>query len=59
MAHETGEVGTYLMKLGGTEAMNLDGGGSAMLDAKGAVNSPCDGVERKIDNALIVARKGQ
>jgi hypothetical protein len=53
------ELGDYMVKtLGCTEAMNLDGGGSAMLWANGHIaNSPCDGGERSIANALIVVRK--
>lgn len=51
------ELGAYLAALGCTEAMNLDGGGSATLWAAGAVrNRPSDGVERPIANALAVVR---
>ena len=52
------ELASYLAKLGCTEAMNLDGGGSATLWCDGRVrNSPCDGRERPIANALVVLRK--
>jgi Phosphodiester glycosidase len=52
------EWAAYLVKLGCDEAMNLDGGGSATLWYDGKVrNSPCDGRERPIANALIVVRK--
>lgn len=49
------ELGDTMFKLGCTDAMNLDGGGSATLWYDGRVrNSPCDGRERPIANALVV-----
>jgi hypothetical protein len=52
------ELAAYLARLGCVEAMNLDGGGSATLWAGGEVrNSPCDGRERPIANALMVVRQ--
>ncbi|MSU35547.1 MAG: phosphodiester glycosidase family protein [Pedosphaera sp.] len=52
------ELSEYLFKLGCTDAMNLDGGGSATLWFNGKVrNSPCDQREREIANALVVTRK--
>lgn len=52
------ELGAYLAKLGCTEAMNLDGGGSAMLWFQGRIrNSPCDGREREIANSLVVIKR--
>lgn len=52
------ELGAYLVKLGCTDAMNLDGGGSATLWYDGRVrNNPCDGHERDIANALVIVRK--
>ena len=46
-----------MLRLGCTEAMNLDGGGSSTLWADGTVrNSPCDGQERPIANGLVVLR---
>jgi hypothetical protein len=52
------ELGTYLVKLGCTEGMNLDGGGSATLWYAGHVrNRPCDGQERPVANALVVVQK--
>jgi hypothetical protein len=52
------ELGTLMMKLGCTEAMNLDGGGSATLWYRGKVrNSPCDGREREVANSLILVKK--
>ena len=52
------ELATYLSNLGCTEAINLDGGGSATLWAYGIVmNSPSEGHERPAANALILVRK--
>jgi large repetitive protein len=52
------ELADYLIKLGCSEAMNLDGGGSATLWALGSVrNSPSEGEERPSANALVVVRK--
>jgi hypothetical protein len=52
------ELSDYLVKLGCTDALNLDGGGSSSLWFEGRVrNNPCDGYERSIANALLVLRK--
>ncbi len=52
------ELGKYMLELGCQEAMNFDGGGSATLWVDGkVVNSPCNGGERVIGNALVVVRK--
>ena len=52
------ELVNYLIKLGCTEAINLDGGGSATMWVYGNVmNSPSEGRERPAANALIVVRK--
>lgn len=52
------EFAAYLIKLGCTDAMNFDGGGSATLWALGAVrNSPSEGDERPSANALVVLKK--
>ncbi len=52
------ELGDYMANLGCDEAMNLDGGGSATFWCAGAIrNSPCDGHERAIANALVVLRQ--
>jgi len=46
------------VKLGCTEALNLDGGGSATFWFMGQVmNSPSLGSERPVGNALIIVRK--
>lgn len=51
------ELAKTMIRLGCTEAMNLDGGGSSTLWADGTVrNSPCDGEERPIANGLVVLR---
>jgi exopolysaccharide biosynthesis protein len=48
----------FLVKLGCTDAMNFDGGGSATLWFDGQVrNSPCDRMEREIANCLVIVRK--
>ena len=52
------EWADYLVKLGCGEAMNLDGGGSSTLWAYGQImNSPSEGEERGMGNALIVVQK--
>ncbi|MBL9173767.1 MAG: phosphodiester glycosidase family protein [Verrucomicrobiales bacterium] len=51
------ELADYMAGLGCTDALNLDGGGSATLWAAGRIrNSPCDGRERPIANSLVVVR---
>ena len=52
------ELANYLVRLGCTEAINFDGGGSATLWALGAVrNSPSEGDERPSANALVLIKK--
>lgn len=52
------ELSAYLVSLGCREAMNLDGGGSTtMWVGDRVVNSPSDGEERAVANALILLRK--
>ena len=64
------ELRHFLQQLGCTDALNLDGGGSSTLWAKGfnasgVVNYPCDNHkfdhegERKVANALVVVRRGK
>jgi exopolysaccharide biosynthesis protein len=44
-----------LQQMGATEGINLDGGGStAMAIGPTVVNRPSDGVERRVNNALLV-----
>lgn len=44
-----------LQQMGAVEAINLDGGGStAMAVGPSVVNRPSDGVERRVNNALLV-----
>ena len=52
------ELGKYMLSLGCTEALNLDGGGSAECWVTGhVVNSPSEGRERGMGNALVLVRK--
>jgi large repetitive protein len=54
------ELASYLVKLGCSQAMNLDGGGSATFWALGAVrSSPSEGDERPSANALVLVKKKQ
>ena len=47
-----------LVKIGCTEAMNLDGGGSSTIWLNGKVmNSPCFGYLRNMATSLIMVRK--
>jgi exopolysaccharide biosynthesis protein len=49
------ELADYMMKLGATQAINLDGGGSTAMAIRGGyVNSPSDGSPRAIASALLV-----
>ncbi len=49
------EFAKFLLSLGCTDAMNLDGGGSTTMVVRGRiVNSPSDGSERKVANALAL-----
>ncbi|HYV26758.1 MAG TPA: phosphodiester glycosidase family protein [Candidatus Eisenbacteria bacterium] len=52
------ELADYFVRLGCTQAMNLDGGGSATIWCNGRLaNSPCEGDERDIANGLVIVRK--
>ena len=54
------EVADYMIQLGCTEVMNLDGGGSATMWVNGRVvnsTSESDNGERPIANSLLVVRK--
>jgi hypothetical protein len=51
------ELGSYLVRQGCQEAMNLDGGGSAEMWIEGrVVSSPCYGYERDTANSLVLLR---
>jgi hypothetical protein len=52
------ELSQFFLKLGATEALNLDGGGSSAILADGKVlNSPSDPTgERRVTNALLLVR---
>jgi hypothetical protein len=52
------ELAGAMLKLGARDAMNLDGGGSTTLVVEGRVlNTPGDGYERAVSNALVVLRR--
>ena len=52
------ELARYMARIGCSEAMNLDGGGSATCWVYGQVmNSPSEGEERGMGNALVVTQK--
>jgi hypothetical protein len=52
------ELAEYMVKLGCSEAMNLDGGGSAALWVHGQImNNPSQGEERGMGNALVIVQK--
>ncbi|HOK52836.1 MAG TPA: phosphodiester glycosidase family protein [Armatimonadota bacterium] len=49
------EMAGLMKSLGAVNAINLDGGGSTALSIKGVVsNSPSEGIERPVANALLV-----
>lgn len=52
------ELAEYLVRIGCTDALNLDGGGSATLWVYGQVmNNPSQGDERGMGNAVVVVHK--
>jgi hypothetical protein len=52
------ELAAYMLKIGCEEAMSLDGGGSATCWVYGQVmNSPSEGRERGMGNALVLVQK--
>ena len=52
------ELANYMRKLGCTEALNLDGGGSVTMWLCGQiVNSPSGGAERAAANALVLVQR--
>ena len=54
------ELANFMKELGCTEAMNLDGGGSATFWLDGKVrNSPSDKHERGLANALIIIKRAK
>ncbi|MDW8290990.1 MAG: phosphodiester glycosidase family protein [Armatimonadota bacterium] len=50
------ELAQLMQQLGATDAINLDGGGSTTLAIRGGlvVNSPSEGKERPVANAIVV-----
>ena len=56
----TRTLAAFMKKLGCTEAMNLDGGGSATFWLDGHVkNSPSDKRERSLANAVMIVRRAK
>ena len=56
MSHH--ELAAFMQRLGCTDAMNLDGGGSSTLWYEGRVmNQPSDGALRPVGNALVLVRR--
>ena len=52
------ELADIMRALGARDAINLDGGGSsAMVIGPGPVNSPSDGVERAVNNAVLLFQR--
>ena len=52
------EMAAFMVSLGCTDAMNLDGGGSATCWVYGQImNSPSEGEERGMGNALVIVQK--
>ncbi len=52
------ELATYMVRIGCTDALNLDGGGSATCWVYGQImNSPSEGEERGMGNSLLVIQK--
>jgi hypothetical protein len=56
MSHH--ELAEFMRRLGCTDALNLDGGGSSTLWYEGRVmNQPSDGAPRPVGNALVLVRR--
>jgi len=52
------ELAQFLKALGCREALNLDGGGSSAMVLQGkTINSPSDGKERPVSDAILLIRK--
>jgi hypothetical protein len=48
------ELADYMISIGCAQAVNLDGGGSSTMLVRGSImNSPSDGSERSVGNALL------
>lgn len=53
------ELARLMRELGAEDAINLDGGGSTAMVVRGKlVNHPSDGVERSVNNALVLVTAG-
>jgi exopolysaccharide biosynthesis protein len=55
------ELADYILSLGATDAMNLDGGGSTTMFLNGkVVNTPSDKEgERKVSDAIVVTLRSK
>lgn len=54
------DLSDYFVKIGCTEALNLDGGGSSTIWVNGKVmNSPCFGYLRNMATSLVMVQKGK
>ncbi len=54
------ELAVFMKTIGVTQAINLDGGGSSTLVVRDSIkNSPSDGTERLVGNALLIISKSQ
>ena len=52
------ELAQFMAKLGCTDAMNMDGGGSSTFWLTGKVrNSPCDKHERHLANGMVIVQR--
>lgn len=52
------EMADYLIRVGASEAIGLDSGGSSTLVVKGSVvNRPSDGAERGVANGILVVKR--
>jgi exopolysaccharide biosynthesis protein len=52
------EMAEFMLWLGATDALNLDGGGSATMAIRGrSMNLPSDGQERLVSSGIAVTRK--
>jgi hypothetical protein len=52
------ELADWMIGLGCTRALNLDGGGSTtMMIRDNVINRPSDGIEREISNALLIRQR--
>mgnify|MGYP003767976057 CR=1 FL=1 len=52
------EMADFMLSIGATDAINLDGGGSTTMVVNGTVrNSPSDGSQRAVGNAVLLVKQ--